>query len=137
MLLLIFCLVVNAIQIPETISMKDMKKSDPSKSAPTMIAYYVLSYKWYITGVFFVLVCLAMIITISKSFSSKSEEVIEDEEEIYLEGRKLLLPSSEIFKCGEKFHLSEEFEEKDKKKDPKGIYKDTLITKLKLSYANQ
>lgn len=137
MLLLICCLVVNAIEIPEKISMTDMKKLDPSKSVPTMIVYYILSYKWYITGVFLVFVCLAMIITISRSFPSKSEDAKEDEEEIYLEGRKLLLPSYEIFKCGEKFHLSEEFEEKDQKKDSKDIYKETLITKLKLSYVNQ
>lgn len=132
MLFLLFNLAVKAIEIPDEVSMKDMKKLDPSKSASAMLVYYILSYRWQITAVFFFLVFIAMIITIVRSFPHKSEEPEEKEEEIYLEGRKLLLPSHEIFKSGEKFHLSEDFEDAKVSKDPSAIYKATLISQLKL-----
>ncbi len=61
-------------------------------------------------------------------------EMKEDEEKVFLIGRKLALPSTSFFRNGEKFKLSEDFKKNFKEdKEPKDIYKETLIRKLDLS----
>lgn len=58
----------------------------------------------------------------------------EEEEKILLKGRKVALPSSAVFRNGEKFALSNDFNKTHKEqKEPKEIYKETLIRKLNLS----
>lgn len=136
MIFLLYLVAVGAIIVPKPTSMIDMKKVDPDDSILGAIIGYILHYRWFVSLGLFIFICVVLLIVVSvvvyKKYSSKPEAQKEPEEEIFVERRKLLLPYSVMLNGINKYYLSEDFDEKAKDNNSSEIFKETLISKLKL-----
>jgi heme/copper-type cytochrome/quinol oxidase subunit 2 len=136
MIFLLYLVAVGAIIVPKPTSMSDMKKVAPDDSILSAIIGYILHYRWFVSLGLFIFICVVLLIVVSvvvyKKYSSKPETQKEPEEEIFVERRKLLLPYSVMLNGINKYYLSEDFDEKPKDNNSSEIFKETLISKLKL-----
>ena len=121
-----------ALTIPKPVSMKSLEKLNPKESFLNVLWNFLLHYRWVISGVIFFLISFYIFYLVWRNLN-KTEEKSLPSEEIYLQGRKVLLPRSELMKGVEKYYLSEDFDETPLNNDSNEIYQETIISKLKLS----
>ncbi|OMJ65369.1 hypothetical protein SteCoe_38364 [Stentor coeruleus] len=113
-----------------------MKKVDSDDSILSAIIGYILHYRWFVSLGLFISICVVLLIVVSviiyKKYSSEPESQNDQEEEIFVERRKLLLPYSVMLSGINKHYLSEDFDEKPKVNNSSEIFKEALISNLKL-----
>ena len=132
LILFLKLVIVSAINIPRPVSMKNLDKLNPKDSIFNSICSNVFNYRFYIFGLNFLIISFVMIfIAFKNRTTSKETKKDQAEEEIlYLEGRKLLLPEGNALNGKRKYKLSEDFTVAGSAKSINEIYRETLIKKL-------